>query len=240
MEVMSRRQPILKRRAGLRFQNRRKHDGVHLDNFNSEENNRRQVVFDAPTPLNSAREEVTQEGFNRLLVWLNADRENAGEKYELIRKRLIKMFVCRGSNIAEELADRTINRVTRKLPEIQGTYTGDPAHYFVGVAQKIWLESIKREQAPVLGMPTPAITNEEDPRYTQLEKCLQQLTSEDRDLVLSYYQGDGRAKILNRRTLAGRLGLGINALRIRVCRIRSELLERVELCRSETERAKKN
>jgi len=42
-------------------------------------------------------------------------------------------------------------------------------------------------------------------------------------LILRYYQGEQRAKIENRRALAERLGLTINALRIRASRIRSRL-----------------
>jgi len=33
---------------------------------------------------------LTQEAFDRLLGWLDPDRESAGEKYEAIRLRLIK------------------------------------------------------------------------------------------------------------------------------------------------------
>jgi hypothetical protein len=226
--------------ALLGFRTRHKHKTVRLDSFTSDESNRRTAVVSPPAPSNSAREEITQEEFDRLLAWLNPDRERAGEKYEWIRKRLIKLFVCRGSNRAEELSDKTINRVAQKLREIEATYVGDPAHYFVGVAPKIWLESIRREQAPAVGLSAVATTNVEDPRYVCLERCLEQLTAEDRDLVLSYYHGEGQAKIQHRRMLASRLGLGRNALRIRVCRIRSELQDRIERCRCTTERLKRN
>ena len=237
---MSRRQPTARMLTLLGFRSRDKCRSVRKDSFNSEANTRRPVVVRTPAPSKSVREEITQEEFDRLLAWLNPDRERAGEKYEWVRKRLIKTFVCRGSNRAEELADKTINRVARKLLEIEATYVGDPAHYFVGVAAKIWLESIRREQAPAVGMPPAATTNDDDPRYAFLERCLEQLTDEDRDLVLSYYQGEGQAKIEHRRILATRLGLGINALRIRVCRIRSELQDRIERCRCATETLKRN
>jgi DNA-directed RNA polymerase specialized sigma24 family protein len=218
-------------RAVVGFRSKRKCRDAPFNGNTSEVNNRAPLVASTPTRRNSAGEEITQAEFDRLLVWLNADREKAGEKYEWIRKRLIKVFVCRGSNNAEDLADRTINRVIRKLPEIQATYVGDPAHYFIGVAPKIWLESIKREQPPAVGMPARDPANDDDPRYTYLEKCLEQLTAEDRDLVVSYYEGEGQAKIEHRKILAARLGLGINALRIRACRIRSELQDRIEACR---------
>ena len=65
---------------------------------------------------------LTQEDFDRLLRWLDANLEAAGKEYEAIRQRLIKIFARRGCSEAEDLADETINRVTetgnysRRLP----------------------------------------------------------------------------------------------------------------------------
>ena len=53
-----------------------------------------------------------------MLAWLDSDRERAGQKYEEIRCGLIKIFVCQGCTDPEGLADETINRVIRKIPEI--------------------------------------------------------------------------------------------------------------------------
>src|SRR5947209_6617862 len=36
------------------------------------------------------------DSFDRLLAWLNPDREQAGQRYEEIRRRLIKIFARRG------------------------------------------------------------------------------------------------------------------------------------------------
>lgn len=85
---------------------------------------------------------ITQESFDTLLGWLDHNREIAGQKYEKIRQRLIRIFAGRGCFEAEELADETINRVTLKLPQFVETYIGEPALYFYGVADKIhheWL-----------------------------------------------------------------------------------------------------
>ncbi|HEY0047746.1 MAG TPA: hypothetical protein VGB68_00565, partial [Pyrinomonadaceae bacterium] len=57
---------------------------------------------------------INQENFDVLLNWLDRNREIAGQKYEKIRRRLIRIFLGRGCFEAEELADETINRVTRK------------------------------------------------------------------------------------------------------------------------------
>lgn len=55
--------------------------------------------------------------FEQLLAWLDEDRELAGKKYEEIRFRLINLFIARGCRISEELADKTIDRVARKVKD---------------------------------------------------------------------------------------------------------------------------
>ena len=169
------------------------------------------------------------ERFDRLLAWLDPDREEAGRKHEAIRKRLIKIFVCRGSNISEELADNTIDRVARKIETILPTYVGDPANYFSAVATNILHESVRKEKAPRVLPPVPVPTDEEkEELYARMETCMQKLSEFDRDLVLSYYQLEKREKIEHRRKLAEQLGMGMNALRIRACRTRTALQECME------------
>jgi hypothetical protein len=48
-------------------------------------------------------------------------------------------------------------------------------------------------------------------------------------VVVRYHQGQGHDKIETRKRLADRLG-GVNALRIRMCRIRRELRTCVAVC----------
>ena len=73
---------------------------------------------------------MTQESFDSLLAWLDADRERAGRRYEEIRRRLIKILACRGCHDPEDLADEAINRVAGKVGEVAKDYSGDPALYF--------------------------------------------------------------------------------------------------------------
>src|SRR5689334_23839809 len=62
--------------------------------------------------------------FQELLDWLAPDPETAGQQYELIRQKLIALFQCRACAFPDELADETINRVVRKLPQIKPNYVG--------------------------------------------------------------------------------------------------------------------
>jgi DNA-directed RNA polymerase specialized sigma24 family protein len=190
------------------------------------------------TPSNPKPNEINQEQFDRLLRWLDPDREKAGAKYEWIRKRLIKIFVSRGSNTPEELADKTINRVARKLPEIQASYVGDPAHYFCGVAGNIFLESLRKDRMKAVKPPEPSPPDEESEQdLACLERCVEKLPQSDRNLVIAYYQLEKHAKIDHRKRLAEELGLGMNALRIRACRIRASLMKCTEDCLAEARSA---
>jgi len=174
---------------------------------------------------------LTKDSFDALLAWLDPNRESAACKYEAIRTRLVKLFVCRGCGESEDLADETIDRVARRLSDIQSSFTGDPARYFYGVANKIHLEYIRRRP---LSTPPPTENEPEDEReYECLERCMQKLSSSNRELVLQYYQEERSAKIDHRKRLADQLGIAVNALRIRACRIRALLFDCVQKCVNE-------
>src|ERR1044072_6747769 len=95
---------------------------------------------------------LTQDAFDKFLTWLNPNREQAATKYEEVRRKLIKIFACRGCAEAEDLADETINRVIRKMQELIDSYVGDPALYFYGVARNVHLEYV-RKSPPALPLP---------------------------------------------------------------------------------------
>ncbi len=174
---------------------------------------------------------LTQELFDELLSWLNADREQAGHDYEAIRRRLIKLFTCRNCYESEDLADETINRVANKIAEIKDHFEGPRAPYFYAVANKVHLEYLRRKPEPFL----PPLRPSEDIEleYACLEQCMERQTPSNRKLVLEYYQGEKKAKIDHRRSLAEGYGIALNALRIRAHRIRASLQECVENCLSQ-------
>ena len=175
---------------------------------------------------------LTQESFEALLTWLDSNRDIAGQKYEQIRTRLIKLFACRGCCEPEDLADETINRVTNRLGEIAATFTGEPALYFFGVANKVYLEYLRRRPTPSLPIATES-SEEAELQSQCLDRCIGRLTPVNRTLVLQYYQEDKRAKIEHRKQLADSLGIAVNALRIRAHRIRRSLQNCVEECLNE-------
>lgn len=178
---------------------------------------------------------ITKENFDALLDWLDHNREAAGQKYEKIRQRLIRIFVCRGCSEAEELADTTINRVMNKLPQIIGKYIGEPTLYFYGVADKIHLEWLRKQKKikQVELFETNAYKDfeqEAESEYECLEDCLKTLAADERGLIVDYYREEKTAKIELRRNLAYKFGISLNALQVKTCRIRANLQECVQNC----------
>ena len=174
---------------------------------------------------------ITQEQFDSLLVWLNADRELAGKKYETIRSGLIKIFVSKGFNDAEDLADETINRVIVRLPDIRENYVGEPAYYFRGVAKNIIRERLQRKEitvsAPEIRVDPKPERSEE---YDCLGHCLQRLPANKQDLILDYYLYEGHEKIEHRKRMAGQLKITEGAIRNRAFQIKLNLQNCMRQC----------
>lgn len=166
---------------------------------------------------------LDQEGFNRFLVWLDPDRELAGQKYENIRLRLTKLFFHRGCFNAEELADETIDRVIKKISQIADDYVGDKASYFFGVAHKVYLESLRKRPADPQSFTEISAGEDKELHHTCLDMCLESLDSESRELILEYYSEEKQQKIDLRKEMAVRMGIPLNTLRMRAYRIKTGL-----------------
>jgi len=173
------------------------------------------------------KDNPTQEAFDKLLRWLDPDRDRAGEKYVKIRFRLVRIFSARGCWTPEDLADQAINVVISKIDWLIENYNGDPALYFYGVAKNIYREYLKKNFRPPVPPPDPTPPEvEETCRF--LDECLRREHPDDQDLVLRYQEGEKHEKIKNRKKLAEELKITLNALRIRVCHIHSRLRKCIE------------
>lgn len=174
---------------------------------------------------------ISKAQFDSLLNWLDADRERASEKYEAIRRRLIKFFSARGLSQAEDFADETIDRVALKASVIAKEYAGDPALYFHKVAQNVFRESLRKPHPYQPLLLTPLSGEESvEAEHICLEKCLQEIESKSRELVLRYYGQEGSARTEHRKQLAKELGIGLNELSMRVHRVRTALRQCVLNC----------
>lgn len=183
-------------------------------------------------PIPRSKWNLTQDAFDLLLAQLDTDRHEAGKKYEVLRRKLIKIFEWRGCSLPEDLADETFNRVAKSLDK--GEQIHNFAAYCAGTARHIFLESLRARQREEALQSTPqslpVSAEEPDLRRGCLEGCLRELSQEDLHLIVEYYQEDKQARINARRNLAARLDIPLNALRIRTHRIRVRLEACVDQC----------
>jgi DNA-directed RNA polymerase specialized sigma24 family protein len=175
---------------------------------------------------------LTRDGFEKFLLTLDPDRDRAGLRYEQLRAKLISYFDWRNCPFPEDHADEALNRVIRKIST--GEEIRDPSTYVFGIARMLLLEIARltekeRSALNLIQTPEPIdLDSEEMERRIEILKgCLGKLSEKSRELITQYYEGgEGAAKIGKRRELAIRLGLPLNALRIRACRLR----EKLEIC----------
>jgi DNA-directed RNA polymerase specialized sigma24 family protein len=191
---------------------------------------------------------LTQLAFTRLLEWLDDGVDSHGDRYLEMRRRLVSYFDRRNRPNADELADETLNRISRTLEQTGAIATKPPARYCYVIARFVLLEDLRRSRRHVpLDEPRSieasrargTCVDESSERLMLredsldcLDRCLGQLKPEQRDLVIEYYRDAHRQRIDRRRDLARRLGITMNALAIRACRIRDALLTCLKGCRT--------
>jgi RNA polymerase sigma factor (sigma-70 family) len=182
--------------------------------------------------------QLTPEAFEKMLAALAPERDAAGEKYLLLRRNLVRFFEGRGFYESEDHTDEVLNRVARKLDD--GDQIENVSQYVYGVARLVLLELYKKrekENRAVNELPTESFPQadadereEAESKLRCLNKCLQELPAENRDIIVQYYQGEKRDKIENRQRLAESLGIPQNALRSRAVRLREKLEECILNC----------
>lgn len=186
--------------------------------------------------------ELREQTFRRLLAWLDQGVNTNGQSYLAIRERLLGYFDRKNCLNADELADQTLNRVARRLDEEGGNIeTEIPAKYCYIVARFVFMEHLRANEKEFtalgdLGRRANAMSPEDLHRKEKMLECLDlcaaKLELSQRELIFSYYSGEQRVKIENRHSLAQTLGITVNALSIRACRIRDKLEGCVKECAS--------
>lgn len=187
---------------------------------------------------------LSSEAFRRFLEWLDEGADSGGQKYLEMRGRLVAYFDRKNCPNADELADETLNRAARRLEE-EGKIEGDaPAKYCYIVAKFVFMEYLrgaKKENVPLddvlrtekaleLAVEQSDEKEIKEKMLVCLEDCTGKLEPASRDIIIRYYYGEERVKIENRRSLAAGLGISMNALTIRACRIRDKLESCVGKC----------
>jgi len=177
---------------------------------------------------------LTPETFRKLLDKLDPDQDRAGQRYEQLRRALIRFFEWRNAPFPEEHSDETLDRLAHKLDE--GIDIRNPGAYCYEIARLVFLESLKghgHKRRPLeshdLRDQSVPDTADDDRRHERrlacLDGCLRALPHHSRELILDYHHAS-RGALRQRRALAERLGLRREVLANRAQRVRN----RLELC----------
>lgn len=177
-------------------------------------------------------QEITVESFSSFLAWLSPDTDRGAEEYELLRYKLCTYFANRRCGVPDELADETINRVILRRGDES---IENKLAYFYGVARNVYREFLRKQPAYLdideVALP---VTQAEEPSFSRecLDKCLDELPPENKELVLEYFSEKKLAKIQLHRQISENLKTSQTALRMRVMRIKQKLKTCVQDCMS--------
>lgn len=185
--------------------------------------------------------EITQEDLVRLLGWLAPDEEAAAQKYEEIRKGLIKFFYFRGCPDSESLADETINRVSVKIAAVEFDGNVKQITYFYSFASKIYLEDLterkkiaaKSKQIASKFEKKDKLNKTSSPGAVCLEKCLTKHPPQERQILLKYYSFGKNEKAEMRKKLADDQGINLEYLHTKISRLRKTVGDCLRKCLNE-------
>ena len=179
-------------------------------------------------PATRQKWSLTQTAFDSLLACLDSNRDIAADRYLRMRRNLVRLFEWRGCHTPDDYADETINRCARKIDE--GEEIRDLATYSIGVARMLLHEMSRdrsRQTRSLDEAPEPCaqpeMRNDPEHRIEALRRSLEELSQDDRFLILNYYEGDKSDKIKSRKMLSELFGIGASTLRMRAMRIREKL-----------------
>jgi DNA-directed RNA polymerase specialized sigma24 family protein len=171
---------------------------------------------------------LSDEAFAALLDRLSPDRDSAAARYEALRARLIRFFGWERCAASPDLADEVLNRLARRL--LEGERIESIDRYVYGIARLVLRESVNRVQRTAAALAelrlVPDAGAADEAPLACVGTCLGRLSPDERAFILEYYSGDGRQRIENRKRIARRLELPVNAVRNRALRLR----ERLERC----------
>ena len=193
----------------------------------------------------SGSHNLTQEGLDKFLARLDPDRSLAGKKYQILHRKLVKLFEWRNAPCAENLADETIDRVIHKLDQLE---IHDVSLFALGVARKVLKESqrattknARLDEVPVGALLVNSNTGEQQraerldlaKRLECLEECVHALPAAERRLVLEYYEKKPSENMRHRKKMAEQLGITLGTLRVQAHRVRAKLAAWVDRCLAE-------
>jgi DNA-directed RNA polymerase specialized sigma24 family protein len=186
---------------------------------------------------------ATDGAFAALLARLAADGGDASA-YESLRRRLIQFFRLHVPAEADDLADVVLDRLARRIHE--GLDVASVPSFALGIARMVLHEARARSVRRHLAEADPTLVPDDaagdaaedlEHELAALRACLDAAGTAARELILTYYGGDGAARIATRKRLADACAISLNALRNRALRLRDALEECVRKRTNRRDRA---
>jgi DNA-directed RNA polymerase specialized sigma24 family protein len=170
---------------------------------------------------------LSTESFELLLKQLHPDRDEAARRYVSLYDKLVRYFEWRGSNMSGLYADETMDRIARRIE--QGATITNFQGFMFGVARRVVIEALKeREKEQKLlnhlsqSEPCHPCSHREY-LMARIDASLLMIPPTGRRLLIAYYSTGDDKNMKLRRELAQREGISLNALRVRVHRLRAML-----------------
>lgn len=168
--------------------------------------------------------------FSTFLTFLCPDDpDEAGRRYLRLHQKLEGFFRTRGVADPSAAADEALDRAARRIAE--GAEVPNIDSFCLGIARFIIMENWRintRESAAFLEFLErhEQATEEQIDHFSLMKTCFEQLPKYDQNLLNAYCVAlSGKERAKRRRELAEKLGKTVEALRIRVTRLRQGLEE---------------
>ena len=169
--------------------------------------------------------------YEKLFALLEPATPSADAGFRICRLKLVKFFAWRRAADPSNLADETIVRLLRRVAQGHVIASAKPYNYVYGIADKVFKEQCRtRKKDDLIATAlaeyrVPQVLTSGVPDDCQ-QSCLKRLSANHRELLERYYIDHE-----NREVIAAEHEMSINALRLKIYRIKQVFLRCCEECR---------
>ncbi len=179
--------------------------------------------------------EFGQTAFDELFRLLEPDAPSIDEGFRRCRLKLVKFFAWRRCEDPDNLADETMSRLLKNVHSGQEILSDKPYSYVYAIATYVFMEHLRAKHKGEVIIDIDEVeqiagSGATDDCQTQ---CLDQLSAEKRELLAQYYLDYDQ-----RNAIAEKQGLTLNALRLKVHRMKHALKRCWEDCRKHSGRTR--
>lgn len=180
---------------------------------------------------------MREAAWAQLLRAFDDDPRRAAQGLQALIDKLVRLFEWRGCHEPGEAAFEVVGRVAEKLHQ-GAVLTTSVERYAGGFVNPIFHEYLRRQkkQQKMLdelpeAMGAGGADAEQEAQLICLDRCMEeQLSAQEREILLAFHAHDGARRIQTRRQLAESKQKTVNALRIETHRLRKRLRRCVEEC----------